>query len=186
MKSCEAKRGRTWETGVSNSGRFCLVHYPLTEDQKQVTTFPVISSSYEPINAGVLAYMRERHRGHVYDLVLSEFENSGLTKAALARRLGKAPEAISRWLGVPGNWTLDTVSDLLFSIRGAEPYYGVQYLFDMQNYVTQDPTTRWQQGVVIDAAPRNIDGNMIYVMFDVTRSTYGIVTSPDKIEQTYV
>jgi hypothetical protein len=41
--------------------------------------------------------------------------------------MGKRAEQVNRLLGAPGNWTLDTVSDLLFSISGAEVVYGVQY-----------------------------------------------------------
>ena len=63
----------------------------------------------------------------IFTLVHKEFEKSGITKAVLAERLGKGAEQISHWLGTPGNWTLDTVSDLLFAIAGAEIDYGVSY-----------------------------------------------------------
>jgi hypothetical protein len=80
--------------------------------------------------------MRERNRGHAYNLVLEEFERSGISRAVLADRLGKAPEIITRWLGTPGNWTLDTLSDLLYAISGAEPEYGLHRPHDApaQNY----------------------------------------------------
>jgi hypothetical protein len=81
----------------------------------------------EPVPAGTLAYFQARNRSRVYEAVLQEFLRSDLTKAVLARRAGKRPEQINRLLGAPGNWTLDTVSDLLFAISGAEPVYGVQY-----------------------------------------------------------
>jgi hypothetical protein len=94
-----------------------------------------ISSQFKPvgrerINVGLLAYMRGRNRGNIYNSVIEEFERSGISRAVLASRLGKAPEVISRWLGSPGNWTLDTVSDLFFAISGGEPAYGVQYPLD--------------------------------------------------------
>lgn len=77
-----------------------------------------------PIPIGKLAYFRERFRDRLYELVVSEFlrkEKAGeLTKADLARRIGRKPEQISRWLGAPGNWTLETVSDLLLAISKAE------------------------------------------------------------------
>jgi transcriptional regulator with XRE-family HTH domain len=44
-------------------------------------------------------------------------KSKGLTKATLARRLGKAPEQITRWLASPGNLRLDTVSDILLAMR---------------------------------------------------------------------
>ena len=79
----------------------------------------------KPIPKGKLAFFQERLRDHLYELVVSEFlkrEQAGvLTKAAVAHRLGKDPSQITRWLGAPGNWELDTVSDLLLAIAQAEP-----------------------------------------------------------------
>jgi hypothetical protein len=66
----------------------------------------------------------------MYDLVLREFKRSGLTQADLARRLGLGTDRICRLLGAPGNWTLDTASDLLFAISGGEPAYSVGYPLD--------------------------------------------------------
>lgn len=79
------------------------------------------------ISLGTLGYVRARNRQRVYDLVIREFKKSGLTQAELARRLGKAPEVVSRLLSRPGNWELDTLSDVLFAISGAVPTYRVGY-----------------------------------------------------------
>jgi len=92
-------------------------------------------SGDEPVKLGTLGYFRARNRGRVHDLVLSEFGRSGISKATLARRLKKRPEIITRLLSGPGNWTMDTFSDLLFAISGAEAEYEV--------------------GRPLDAAPRN-------------------------------
>jgi hypothetical protein len=81
----------------------------------------------EPIPIGTLAYFQARNRSRVYETVIREFLDSGITQATLARRIGKRPEQINRLLGAPGNWTLDTVSDLLFATSGAEISYGVRY-----------------------------------------------------------
>jgi hypothetical protein len=51
---------------------------------------------------------------------MDEFLKPGISQAELARRMGKGNDQICRWLGEPGNWTLDSVSDLLFAISGAE------------------------------------------------------------------
>lgn len=76
-------------------------------------------------------YFQERFRNRLYDLIIREFKEkseSGLTKKQLAARLQKRPEQITRWLAAPGNLTLDTVSDLLLGICGAEPQIGVGVL----------------------------------------------------------
>jgi hypothetical protein len=82
------------------------------------------------IPAGKLAYFRQRFRNKLHAMVLTEFaylEKAGeLTKAELARRIGKKPEQITRWLMAPGNWTMDTVSDLLLGM-GTEPHIEASY-----------------------------------------------------------
>ena len=75
------------------------------------------------ISTGTLAYIRARNKHRTYNLVIREFKKSGLTQADLAKRLGKAPEVISRLLARPRNWEMDTFSDLLFAISGAVPRY---------------------------------------------------------------
>jgi hypothetical protein len=75
------------------------------------------------IPVGKLAYFRERFRNALHQMVLKEFlkkNADGLTRADLARRIGRRPEQITRWLGAPGNWTIDTVSDLMLAM-GQEP-----------------------------------------------------------------
>ena len=74
----------------------------------------------EPLSEYSLGYLNERVRNSFYDYVLRRFheaaQQKGLTKAKLARRLGLEPARVSRLLGSPGNWTLDTVSELLVGI----------------------------------------------------------------------
>jgi len=71
-----------------------------------------------------LAYFRQRLRNRLHRVVLSEFSRlasaEGLTKKSLAQRIGRKPEQITRWLTASGNWTLDTLSDLLLGM-GTEP-----------------------------------------------------------------
>ena len=79
----------------------------------------------EKIPLGTLSYFRERFRDRLYDLVMEEFlvqdAENGLTRAEVARRIGRRPEQITRWFAAPGNWTLETVSDLLLAISKSEP-----------------------------------------------------------------
>jgi hypothetical protein len=78
----------------------------------------------ETISPGTLAYIEARAKNRLYDYVLRKFldreEKDGFTKAELARRIGRRPEIITRWLGAPGNWTIETVSLLLAGISGEE------------------------------------------------------------------
>jgi transcriptional regulator with XRE-family HTH domain len=82
------------------------------------------------VSPSVLSYFEGRNRYKVFDLVWDEFRASGLTQAALAKRLGMSPSQLNRMLKSPGNWTLDTVSNLLFAVRGGEPKYGIRYPLD--------------------------------------------------------
>jgi len=84
----------------------------------------------EKISLGTVSYFRARNRNRVHDLVLEAFEESGITQAEIARRLGKRPDVICRLIGAPGNWTLDTVSDLLLAIGGYEVAYAPANPFD--------------------------------------------------------
>jgi hypothetical protein len=88
-------------------------------------TFPETSStattlSDEPISPGDLAYERERLRNLVHESVLKRFLEASkrpeVSRAIMARRLGKRPEQITRWLGAPGNWTIDTICDLMIAM----------------------------------------------------------------------
>ena len=65
-----------------------------------------------------LGFVRGRNKNKAYSLVLEIFQDSEMSKAELARRLGKKPEQITKWLAGPGNLTLDTLSELIFAIKG--------------------------------------------------------------------
>ncbi len=71
------------------------------------------------ISAGTLAYINARTLLRAYSLVIKDLKDSGITQAQLAKRLGKAPEVVSRMLNCPRNWELKTFSELLFAISGA-------------------------------------------------------------------
>ena len=76
------------------------------------------------IPAGKLEYFRSRLSNRLHEIIIDEFarlsETKSFTKADLARRIGRAPAQITRWLGAPSNWTIDTVSDLALGM-GFEP-----------------------------------------------------------------
>ena len=72
----------------------------------------------EKISEYSLAFARARNRNKANSLLLKLFQESGLSKKEIADMLGKKPEQITRWLGGPGNVTLDTISDLAFAMQG--------------------------------------------------------------------
>ena len=75
------------------------------------------------------ALMAERNRNRVYDEVVNTIElaaaQKGVNKTEIARRLGKKLPQISRLLSGPSNWTLDTISHLLFAIDAEMDYQAI-------------------------------------------------------------
>jgi hypothetical protein len=100
----------------------------------------------EEISPSVIAYFRERLRNRLHQLAMQRFrvleDSCRFTKAQLARRIGREPAQVNRWLGASGNWTLDTASDLLLGM-GCELSCDVAVL---QNLLYASPTGQ-EQGV---------------------------------------
>jgi hypothetical protein len=67
-----------------------------------------------------------------------------VTKASLARRLGKSPEQITRWLGAPGNFTLKSFSSLL-ACMGYEPTFGARPLNSLPRANFHHPLAPYQE-----------------------------------------
>jgi hypothetical protein len=68
-------------------------------------------------------YFQQRLRDRFFDFITGCFlqeQKKGLTKAKLARRIGKPPEVVNRWLAASSNLTLDSISDLLLGICAEE------------------------------------------------------------------
>jgi hypothetical protein len=101
---------------------------------------------------GTFVYFRERNRYRIFEVLLAEFLKSGISQATLARRLGRRPEVVNRILSAPGNPTLDTISDFMFAMSGAEIAYSVEYPLNQppRNYRHPDwlsHTKTWTEGV---------------------------------------
>lgn len=92
----------------------------------------------ELIPRATFFYLRTRNKREIYSAVIREFKQSGISQADLARRLGQDQSRVCRLLKAPGNWTLDTVNDLLFAISGAVFRYQISYPLDalQRNYRT--------------------------------------------------
>jgi len=88
----------------------------------------------EPIPSSKQAYFRRRLSNRIHQLILAEFmrrERAGtITRAKLARKIGREPAQVTRWLGASGNWTIDTLSDLALAM-GCEPSISLTALADV-------------------------------------------------------
>lgn len=57
--------------------------------------------------------------------VLAPLLQAGLSRTALAKKINRNPSQVTRWLGSPGNWTLQTLGILLGAL-GYVPIITVQ------------------------------------------------------------
>jgi hypothetical protein len=95
----------------------------MSVSQNSVLTDLSHGHSGPPIPQSTLAYFQQRSRNRLFNFIIERFEaarEGGLTKAQLARRIGRTPDQINRWLSSPSNLTVDTASDLLIGIAAEE------------------------------------------------------------------
>ncbi len=65
------------------------------------------------------AYFQQRQRNRLYEIVVRAVERAaarGIRKRDIALKIGTSPSQISHFLSGPANWTIDSVSDVLFAI----------------------------------------------------------------------
>lgn len=125
----------------------------------------------DPISQRTLGYVSEGARDDMFDLVLRNCVESGISKATLARRLGKDPAQVSRLLGAPGNWTIDTVAELLFAIDGR--ILKVDSCWPMREPISNQRYSQWIDGA---SKTRNLDLSHIMVTGALVNCTVQITT----------
>lgn len=92
-----------------------------------------------------LATVRSRNKNKAHSLLLELFQESEISKAELALMLGKRPEQITRWLGGPGNLTLETISDLIFAMKGE--FFSVECKDDLSRGRSNRQVPTWVSNV---------------------------------------
>lgn len=83
------------------------------------TSLTRILSEDEKIPTFWLGYFRDSLRASFHAQLLERYrllQREGLSKATIARKLGKRPEQLTRWLSAPGNLEVDTLSDLALAM----------------------------------------------------------------------
>lgn len=76
-------------------------------------------SGDEKISGRALGYASQTAKDSLFDLVTRAFLESGISKATLAKRLGRDPSQVTRLFRSSGNWTIETCAEVLFAINGA-------------------------------------------------------------------
>ena len=102
----------------------------------------------EAIPSFDLGFVRGRNKNRAHSVLLEAFAESGFTKAQLAKMVNKKPEQITRWLGGPGNLTLDSLSDLVFALKGE--FFTVQFLNDLERAKSNRCLYEWWSASIED------------------------------------
>ncbi|MFN4274870.1 MAG: hypothetical protein ACK4FJ_01115 [Ferrovibrio sp.] len=113
----------------------------------------------DPIPEHKLAYLRQRTKNRFYEYVLKKFltaQANGLSQAELARRINKRPDVLNRLLGAPGNWTFETLSDLLVGICAEEVDPASSSLLNRPSRNLNGPHWMELKSAVISGSPKNI------------------------------
>jgi len=80
----------------------------------------------EPIPADKIAYLVARSKLRLHNFILGRLaaaeDATKLDQATIARRLEVSRARISQQLGVPGNWTIESVTKLAAAIGGEIDY----------------------------------------------------------------
>ena len=92
----------------------------------------------QPLSIGNKVYFRERFKAHLHsiiaDLFMEKEADGRLTRADLARKVGKRPEQITRILNTSGNLRLETISDILLALGYEAKVNPIRLVDKKRNY----------------------------------------------------
>jgi hypothetical protein len=120
---------------------------------KNAWEFSVVDRKYEA------AYFEQRFRNRIYEAVIKAVEQAAQEnnwkRKDLAVSIGKKPSQLTKWLAGPGNWTLDTVSNLLFAIN-AELDFTVSF-FAQKVKSNELHDLNWPSPLPPKTTPKSVD-----------------------------
>jgi hypothetical protein len=76
------------------------------------------------------SYFQQRQRNRLYEAVIKAVENAGkrgVKKKDIALKIQTTPSQVSHFLSGPANWTIDSVSDVLFAIDAELDFKVVEF-----------------------------------------------------------
>lgn len=111
------------------------------------------------------ALFSERNRNRVYEIVVNAVieaaMKNGMSRKDIAQKIGRKPSQITTLLSGPGNWTLDTVSDLLFSVDAEMDYVVVPFSQRAKSNIHHDLLDLQKPTLFQQLAPTASDGASI-------------------------
>ena len=117
------------------------------------------SSTNRPISAREIAYYNRRLQNAVFNEIVRAFveevKAGRITRATLAKRIGKEPAQITRWLSGPANLTLNTISIILLGMN-AEMDAKVVFSRDLPVSNYAHPLVDTLESIMPPAASQNI------------------------------
>lgn len=112
------------------------------------------------------SYFQQRQRNRLYETVINAVEEAakeGIRKRDIASKIGKSPSKISHFLSGPANWTIDSVSDVLYAIEA-------ELDFSVVNFKDKTKSNRYHPVNELKAAEYPVP---------VTQTTGTVSGSPD-------
>ena len=102
-----------------------------------------------------LGYFQEGFRSAVHQELLEFFEHlkrtKGFTRTDLAKKIGRRPEQVMRWLSAPTNLESDTISDMALGM-GLVPTIKFQSIEAVLREAAQHPVSAFVEGNGLDVA----------------------------------